>query len=210
MFKEFMRRLTSVKTPGQKAQEELLSVSLRKNDIAIDCGANVGDITQYLCRTGATVYCFEPNPYAFKVLKDRFSDMQNVHCMPQGVSDRNGMMNLYLHENSDNDEVHWSTGSSLLDFKNNVLSNKYVEVKIIDLCEFINSLNRRIKILKMDVEGAECAILKKLISDDVVSKIDHVFVETHDHKIPELKKDTDAIRDLIKENGIKNINLDWT
>ena len=210
MIKNMLRKFVPAKTPEQKARKQLFSIKLGKTDIAIDCGANVGNITQHLCKSGATVYCFEPNPYAFEVLQDRFSNMQNVHCIPKGVSDKKSMMKLYLHENSDKDEVHWSTGSSLLNFKGNVLNDKYVEVEIIDLCEFIESLNYRVRILKMDVEGVECEILKKIICSGVIDKIDYAFVETHDHKIPELKVETDAIRELIEQKRIKNINLDWT
>jgi len=210
MMRNILRELMPAKTPEQKARKQLFSIKLGKTDIAIDCGANVGNITQHLCKSGATVYCFEPNPYAFKVLEDRFSNMQNVHCIQKGVSDKESMMKLYLHENSDKDEVHWSTGSSLLSCKGNVLNDKYVEVEIIDLTEFVDSLNHRVRILKMDVEGVECAILNKFISSGVIDKIDYAFVETHDHKIPELKEETDAIRELIKQKRIKNINLDWT
>lgn len=46
-------------------------------------------------------------------------------------------MKLYLHENSD-DEVLWTTASSLLDFKENIRNDKYVDVQVADLSEFIN------------------------------------------------------------------------
>ena len=210
MIRNVLRKFVSAKTPEEKARKKFFSIKLKKADIAIDCGANVGIITQHFCKSGATVYCFEPNPYAFTVLQDRFSNIQNVHCIPKGVNDKDMLMKLYLHENSDTDEVYWSTGSSLLDFKGNVLSDKYVEVEIIDLCEFIKSLNHRVRILKMDVEGVECAILRKMISSGIIDNIDYVFVETHDHKIPELKAETNAIRQLIKHKKIKNINLNWT
>jgi hypothetical protein len=61
----------------------------------------------------------------------------------------------------------------------------------------------------MDVEGFECAILKKIINTGVIDKIDYVFVETHDHKIPELREETNSIRELIKNKRIENINLNW-
>jgi FkbM family methyltransferase len=209
MLRDILKKFLSEKTAEEKARKQFFSIKLRKADIAIDCGANVGDITQHLCKLGSTVYCFEPNPYAFKVLKDRFSNMHNVHCIQKGVNDKNILAKLYLHENSDKDEVYWSTGSSLLDFKGNVLSDKYVEVEVIDLCEFIESLNHRVRILKMDIEGVECAILRKIINSGVIDKIDYTFVETHDHKIPELKAETNAIRELIVQRRISNINLYW-
>jgi FkbM family methyltransferase len=198
------------KTHEEIIRKELLSVKLKKSDIAIDCGANVGAITENLCKSGATVYAFEPNPYAFQVLLKKFSNKPNVHCIQKGVLDCNDNLKLYLHEFSDQDQVFWSDGSSLLDFKKNILKNKYVEVEVIDLSEFIDSLNAKIKLIKMDVEGVECRILKKLINSGQISKIGHIFVETHDHKIPELKAETDEIRAIIKERDIKNVRLDWT
>ena len=92
--------------------------------IGIDCGANVGNVTQQLLVSCDEVYCFEPNPYAFKVLETRFASNKQVTCYNSPVLDREEVVNLYFHENSGEDEVHWSTGSSLLDFKGNVLKTK--------------------------------------------------------------------------------------
>ena len=210
MIRKILRKLTAPKTPEERARRQFFAVKLKKTDIAIDCGANVGEITQHLCKTGAIVYAFEPNPYAFKILKDKFSNTQNVHCFQKGVLDRNETRRLYFHEFSDKDEVYWSTGSSLLDYKGNILKEKYVEIPVIDISEFIRSLNSRIKLLKIDVEGVECSIVKKLINTSMVNRIDYLFVETHDHKIPELKPETDELRQIIKTMEISNINLDWT
>jgi hypothetical protein len=44
---------------------------LKPGGIAIDCGANVGDIATKLAKTGIRVYAFEPNPYAFQKLQSR-------------------------------------------------------------------------------------------------------------------------------------------
>jgi FkbM family methyltransferase len=209
MIKNILNKFQFRKTSSQLSHQRLASIKIEDSDIAIDCGANVGNITHILSRTGATVYCFEPNPYAFAALQERFSKMENVHCIQKGVSDKDDTMKLYLHENSSSDELLWSTGSSLLDFKSNVSSKNYVEVDIIDLSEFIEKLDSRIRVLKMDVEGVECMILKRLINDGIIDKIDYTFVETHDHKIPELKDETDEIRELISNNNIENIDLDW-
>jgi FkbM family methyltransferase len=205
MIKPLLKKLAK-----QKARRKFFSVKLREGDIAIDCGANVGEVTEHLCRSGATVYSFEPNPHAFKYLKERFSSNRNVHCIQKGVFNRNGTMKLYSHRLSDQDELQWSTGSSMLDYKGNVLKDKYHEIPVIDLCEFITSLHARIRLIKMDVEGVEGPILKKLINTGLINNIDHLFVETHDHKIPELKPETDEIRRIIKKRGVSNVNLNWT
>lgn len=197
-------------TPEKKARRELLSVKLSPSDIVIDCGANIGEVTKYLAKFGSTVYAFEPNPFAFEVLESKYSSCKNVHCIQKGVSDKNTVLKLYMHENSDQDEVKWSVGSSFLENKGNVLGGKYKEIEVVDFCEFILSLDSRIKIVKMDIEGVECKVLQKLIDSGVIDKIDHMFVETHDKQMPELKIPTDKIRKAIRDKGLTNINIDWT
>ena len=196
-------------SPRQKARQAFLAIPMTHQDIAIDCGANVGKITRLLARQAATIYAFEPNPYAFRVLQDNFKDAPNVHCLQKGVLDCNGVMPLYLHENAGTDQVYWSTGSSLFAGKENVMQDHAIDVEVIDLAEFIQSLHARVKILKIDVEGAECRILRKLIHENVIGLVEHIFVETHDHKIPALKKDTDELRHYIRKNRLRHINLHW-
>jgi len=193
------------------------SIRLGPEDIVIDCGANIGNVTDYFCKSGAYIYAFEPNPYAFRVLKDRFNGVENVCCVQKAVSNSNGIAKLYLHEKTrsglEKDQVKWSHGSSLKENKVNVLADKYVEVEVVDICEFIKSLNRDIRILKLDVEGCEYEILLKIINTDLIRRIDYIFLETHHHKIPGLETKADAVGKLIKERGIKNIipdhRVDW-
>lgn len=194
---------------GVKYRYKLFAMHIPRGTIAIDCGANVGMITEYLGKSGATVYAFEPNPYAFEVLQKRFASRPNIHCIQKGVLDRNSTMKLYMHANSHEDPLYWSMASSLLEFKQNVSKDDYQEVAVIDLSEFIESLNARVRVLKMDVEGVECAILRKLINTGTIDKVDYIFVETHDQRIPELKQETDELRALIKTRNMKNIIIDW-
>jgi FkbM family methyltransferase len=183
--------------------------ALQKGDIAIDCGANVGKVTSKMAECGAKVFAFEPNPFAFKVLKKKFRYNFKVKCFNKGVLDKNTKLKLYFHKNSDADEVKWSTGSSFLSEKSNVNNTKYKEVDVIDLCEFIEKLNKPIALLKLDVEGVEIEILNKLIDTGTIHKIKQVLVETHDDKIEALKDKTNALRERIKVEKIDNINLDW-
>jgi FkbM family methyltransferase len=193
----------------RQAQDGLGGLRLGPSDVAIDCGANVGEVTALLSAAGATVYAFEPNPHAFAKLARRFAGQPNVHCIQQGVLDRHDRMRLYLHKQAARDEVKWSTGSSLLAEKSNVDRERSVEVEVIDLSEFIERLGRPVTLLKLDVEGVECRILRKLIDTGVSEKITHILVETHDAKMPELKAETDALRAAIAERGLRNIRLDW-
>ena len=48
----------------------------------------------------------------------------------------------------------------------------------------------------MDIEGAEVAVLRELIASNAIRMVRHLFVETHEDQIPELKKD---IREILAE-----------
>ena len=195
----------------KKPPEAQASVSsyVQPGDICIDCGANIGLVTAQMVEAGGIVYAFEPNPHAFAELQRRFRNHESVHLFQKGVWDRPSTMNLYLHEWSDDDEVKWSTGSSLLPFKKNVREDKSIEVEIIDLISFIRELKKPVGVLKIDIEGAEVEVLNRIIEDRAYEQIRWIFAETHDHKIPELKEGTDRIRKEIKRRKIKNIHLDW-
>ncbi len=206
----FARARLNLGTSEERARRQLFSLRLVPGDIAIDCGANVGKITAQFAQNGATVHAFEPNPHAFAELERRFAGVQHVHCYQKAVSDVSGKLNLYLHERSSEDEIHWSTGSSLLSHKPNVRIDKFVEVEVIDLCDFLRSLSGPVKVLKMDIEGSEVAILEKMIDTKIANRIAHIFVETHEAKIPELRVATAALRERIHHLRIRHINLDWT
>ena len=47
----------------------------------MDCGANVGDITVFLAKTGAEDVALEPNPVAFAQLERRCAGYSNVRCL---------------------------------------------------------------------------------------------------------------------------------
>lgn len=187
----------------------LLFDSLKKGEIAVDCGANVGEYTRLMAKNGATVYAFEPNPFAFEVLKENFKDWPNVIPINKGVWIFDGRMRLYFHQNSDEDEVKWSSGSSLLPFKSNITPRKYRDVPVIDFSKFINSLTGPIRVIKIDIEGGEAELLRKIIAEGLYAKVDKIIVEAHDDKIPELKGIMDQVRRAIRERGIRNIDLDW-
>ena len=204
-----LRRLGFAVTSQERAQRRLAAVELGAADIAIDCGANVGNFTEVMARDGAMVFAFEPNPAAFEVLQQRFIGIENVHCIPRGVADRPGTMQLYSHINASEDPVKWSVGSSFLAFKENVDQAHSIQVEVVDLVDFLRRLDAPVKLLKLDVEGLEFAILHALIQEGMIGDIEHIFVETHDHSIPELREAAASLRSQVSEHGIENIDFDW-
>jgi FkbM family methyltransferase len=183
--------------------------NLKTGDIAIDCGANIGDITWKMARNGARVYAFEPNPFVFERLFKRFNKNPNITCINKAVLDENTRVKLYFHKNSYKDEVYWSTGSSVLSFKKNIDRERYCEVDAVNLVDFIENLKSKVGVLKIDVEGAECAIINALLDFGTYENIGTVLVETHDDKIPELREETEKVRRRISSMKLDNFLLDW-
>lgn len=182
---------------------------LRPGDIAIDCGANVGVYTLPMARSGATVHAFEPNPHAFDKLSQAMAGFPDVHLYQKAVAGEAGTVKLYLHEFANDDPVKWSTGSSLLSFKGNVREDTFVDVEAVDFVSFLQRIDGPVALVKMDVEGAEVAILERLLESDVVDRIGRAFVEVHDRKVPELAERTDRLRAMLRERGLTNIDLNW-
>ena len=182
---------------------------IKPGGIAIDCGANVGEITCRLAKTGAQVYAFEPNPYAFAKLTERVRNFKNVVCYNSGVWDKNTTVPLYFHQEAKHDDEFWSFGSSIVQEKINIDKSHFVNVELIDLIEFIEGLKKPVDFLKMDIEGAEIEVLEKFIAKGMYQVVAITLVEEHSNKIKGQKEKIQKIRRLIKENKIKNIKLSW-
>jgi FkbM family methyltransferase len=188
----------------------IAALGIAPGDVAIDCGANIGDVTAALVRRGAFVHAFEPNPDAFAVLAERFGDASSVELRQQAVLDRAGRVRLYLHVDATHDPVGASVGSSVLPFKGNVDEERYVEVDAIDVSELVLGLPRPVKVVKIDVEGAECPIVNRLIDTGAIERTETVLVELHDRHIPELTRDYAALRERLEREGlVDRVLTDW-
>lgn len=156
------------------------------------------------------MYAFEPNPDAFAVLRKRFGAAGNVELHQQAVLDREGIARLYLHVDARSDPVGASSGSSILPFKGNVDRETYVDVEAVDLSSFLMQLGRPVEVLKIDVEGAECPIVHRLLDTGAIERVSIVLVEFHDRHIPELVPEYAALRERLDREGLAGrVLTDW-
>jgi FkbM family methyltransferase len=183
--------------------------SLGPGQLAVDCGANVGVTTGLLAARGAEVYAFEPNPHAFEALERRFAANPRVHCLQQAVAAASGSARLHLHVEAASDQLRWSTGSSLYGEKPNVDPSSFVDVETVDLDAFLAGLGRTVRVLKLDVEGAEVEILERLLATGRLASVEHALVEMHDDRIPGLEARGAALRRRLAAPGYRHVHLDW-
>jgi FkbM family methyltransferase len=198
-------------TPAKHAewQFEYLARRLRPGQVAIDCGANVGVYTAVLAQTGATVYAFEPDPAAFEVLKQKFADAGNVVLLNEAVGAFDGTVQLYRHTNFADDPLTNTQSSSTLAFKGNVDSAHGIEIRQVRLSDFLRALGKPVALMKIDIEGGEFELLSDLAAQNCLRSVDAVFVETHDHKIPELVPQAEELQRILRDQGHTHVNLDW-
>lgn len=182
---------------------------LGKADLVLDCGANIGLITRYLATTGAHIIAFEPDPRAFALLKKRCGHLPNVTLRNEGVWNKQDLLPLFDHADGKEEEAAFTVGSSLIAEKKNIDLSRSRQVPLIDLIQFIQTQPKRISLIKLDVEGAEIAILQKIIREKAWTHFDRMYVETHETKIPEQGPALQAIRSELKANQVTHIKLNW-
>ncbi|MEO1555473.1 MAG: FkbM family methyltransferase [Pseudomonadota bacterium] len=157
----------------------------RAGDLCIDLGANVGEITRRMAATGADVISFEPDPGAFDALQAATSDMANVTLVAKAAGHKQD--SLLLHRSarwSSDDPSGHTQGSSLVHSEAGADASNAIRVEVVDIIAYLESLDRDIRILKMDIEGAEWDIMTRLMDHPLLSRIDTIFVETHERQDP--------------------------
>jgi FkbM family methyltransferase len=184
---------------------------LDHTSVVLDCGANVGDITRRFANTGALVHAFEPDPVAFDILRRKFSQQSNVILYNKGVWDHDTQLVLYSHKDQPGTKKKsaFTVSSSIIESKVNIDREKGQTIEVIDLSAFIKNLGRHINVIKLDVEGAETAILKKILLDGTYIFFDAMYVETHESKIPGQTAEIEEIKKIMSEKDVKNIRLNW-
>lgn len=183
--------------------------SLTARDTVIDCGANLGEYTRKLAMNGAAVHAFEPDPYTFSRLCEHTADLPNVTCHNAAVGVGAAKVKLYRTADFDEKPDAASISSSLFADKLNVATNNFVEVDQIDLASFVTDLGRHVRVLKMDIEGAEVPLLEHMIAVDALDCFDIVVAETHEDRIPALAERTAHLRRIAERDFPGKLLLDW-
>lgn len=203
-FISIFKRLTSGYKSPQLFKE--LIKDLDSNSIVLDIGANIGIYSKLMAKTGAKVYSYEPNPFAFERLKENCKSYKNINLFNKAVSNENTTKKLFFHENHNADPIKWSTGSSIDSTKPNVSSDS-VEVECVDIYKILEG--KSFDIVKIDVEGHEIEILNRIIDKDLIQNFKNIFVEMHDDKMDHLKSKSVELRNKIKKMGLSHFHLDW-
>jgi FkbM family methyltransferase len=184
---------------------------LGPGSLVVDCGANIGEISALFLARGADVIAFEPDPLAIAALRRRVGNHPRLTLHQQAVADRSGRASFFFHKDraDGSGEAEFTVSSTLVAEKKNVDTRHSIEVELVDIDAFISGLDRKVDVLKMDVEGAEIAILWKMLETGSYRNIGLMLVETHETKIPGHQEEVKRLQARIDELGIDHIRLNW-
>lgn len=185
---------------------------LGPDGVVIDCGAHYGLVTTAMARSGATVYAFEPDPHSFGVLSGNCEGMDNVILHQAAVAPEKGQITLYRAKRFEHDPDVGSTASSIIERDTGAGEGSKIEIEAIDFVEFLSGViakHGRINFLKMDIEGAEVALLERLLETDLLTHVNFTAVETHRWMFPEMKARYDHLYKVAGDRPDLNLYLHW-
>lgn len=136
---------------------------IRADDVVIDCGANIGEFSIVSARYGAQVFAFEPDPTEFTAL-ERNAQSRRISANSFALWNEDGEMTLF-DANDDGD-------SSLIDQGN---SSREVRVPTLRLDSFSGLPTGRIRLIKLEAEGAEPEIIEG--AQETLQRTDYVAVD---------------------------------
>jgi len=190
---------------------------LKKESIFIDFGSNIGDVSTYINdKFGCKIYCYEPHPEAFALLKEKFKKYKNIQTINCAVSNQNLEQNFYLHkESNEESNLLYSQAASLEKMKENISLDNKIKIKCLHIKDILKKFNY-IDCIKIDIEGHEYKILPFIIENRKMIK--KVVCELHGNSLDQfgnlknsfLKPEYDKTIKILKSNNLYNSwFLEW-
>jgi len=165
-------------------------------NVYLDCGGHFGEglrtfIQKYNMDSSWEIHTWEPNPAALFVLEKTVEELRsppnnlNIELHRGAILDHEGYSDFSVQLNS--------TGAGSIEKLMNAgacsdpnsesyrFHNTIIGVPCTDISKVISGFNISDRIImKIDVEGSEFKILRKLISDGLANRISDIYIEWHD------------------------------
>lgn len=140
-----------------------------KEDLTVlDIGANIGLFALYIQSRAKSVYCLEPTPSHFEILKENTKNYNNIQPLNIALSPVDGDIDFYTcFENSTMNSLDSRHGEKI------IVKGKKIGTLLNDL-----ELNH-VDFVKLDIEGSEMFAITEKNLEEVKDKIGMWFVEVH-------------------------------
>jgi FkbM family methyltransferase len=175
--------------------------TLTPGDVCVDIGAHIGYYTLLASKlVGASghVYAFEPSPTSYSALQAnlRRNDATNVTAIQAAVGETEGTAELYEGSGTN---TGGATTQAVLAERRALRDPVAVDVRPVTAAIPTADL-RRLRVVKIDVEGAEVAVLRSLAPVFDEGRRLAVFVELNPKWIPGI---TQYVADVCETHGFR-------
>ena len=172
--------------------------------VILDVGANRGDTTRFFLDLvpAATIFSFEPDPGAFTELARRYAAEPRVRPVNIACADRDGVASLHRGTDSTISSLYPRNTQGRRYYRRDLVMRDAMEVPCTTIDRFAEAHSlSAIRLLKLDVQGGEHAILRgsqKLLAAHAIDVVlTEFFVIPHYEGAPLL----DGIWSLLRSHG---------
>lgn len=180
----------------------LNNLNISNDDFIIDVGANIGWHSFTLSsQAKPVIFSFEPDPFNFSLLKQNkeINNMTNVRLFNLALDNESGEKTLYLYKD------HNLGRHSMIQHQKSVKSTGITTVRLDDLLKKEGMDNRRIKLIKIDIEGFEYAAMQG--AKEALQRTDYLLTEFTPEMMRKIGQDPmDYIR-LLEDAGFKLMQI---
>lgn len=174
--------------------------NLKPGQTALDLGANIGLYTLIMAKLAGPsgqVFAFEPGPKSYALLTKNIevNGYANVQARNAAVSDRSGSITLHVCPTGESD-------NRVEGFVDPANGWERVTVPCLTIDAYMN--DRRVDLIKMDIQGSEFAALKGMRRALEGNRDIKLVMEFS----PDLIEDRDAFFQLIRETGLSIFDID--
>ena len=155
-------------------QTHRLNYNLNENSLIFDVGGFTGEWSANIYnRYRCNIYIFEPVDRYFNHIKNRFQVCNNVQVFNFGLGNKSESIKI----RTVGDGSKFVTKTSKISPFN---VDKFDEAYIKSICDFIRERDiQNIDLLKLNIEGAEYALLESLIEENMLHICDNIQVQFH-------------------------------
>jgi len=176
----------------------------KKNNVAIDVGANIGMMSVRYCKSFDHVYSFEPISVNFQCLENNTKHLNNITLHKVGLGDVNVIETIYNKQDYDN-----SGGWSVTDWQDTKWMHYNKDTKLISENISINTLdsyNLKPDFIKIDTQGYELNVL--IGAAQTISEYKPIILLELDRNKPKLKQKIQKFMTNNKYKLIANFRKD--
>ena len=170
-----------------------LDYPLTSESLVIDAGGYKGDWASDIYRLyGCTIHVFEPVEQFYQRIVERFARNPNVIVHPVGLSDKECNADFGIQ----NDSTGQFAGSADRE-----------RVGLLDVAAVVEKLGK-ISLFKINTEGAEFAIIERLLETGLIGQVDNIQVQFHPCA-PDAQRRFDELQAALAKTHFLTFDSQW-